>query len=216
MDQNFQTSFIPKKPLMTEGVKTKQPIGLLTIISFFIFFAMLLSLGGIYFYKNTLSKQVVVMQKNIELAKKRLEDARIDELYILDKRLAGANDILSKHISISPIFLALQDLTKKNVRYTKFSYDFNTEKSDKILVKLSGLTIGYRQIALQADIFAKDDRYKKNIIDPVFSNLSLDDKGGVLFDLEFSVDRSFVDYKRVVLTEEEKVVTPSSVETKTQ
>ena len=62
---------------------------------------------------------------------------------------------------------------------------------------MSGQAIGYRSIALQADLFAKN----KNLIDPVFSNLSLDDKGNVLFDLTFSVDQSFVNYKQVVKRE---------------
>ena len=37
-----------------------------------------------------------------------------------------------------------------------------------------------------------------NFIDPVFSNLALDNNGNVLFDLEFSVDPSFVDYKQML------------------
>ena len=53
---------------------------------------------------------------------------------------------------------------------------------------MSGLAIGYRSVALQSDLFAQN----KNLIDPVFSNLTLDDKGNVLFDLEFSVDPSLL------------------------
>ena len=63
---------------------------------------------------------------------------------------------------------------------------------------MSGLAVGYRSIALQSDLLAKE----KNFIDPVFSNLVLDEKGNVLFDLEFSVDPSFVDYKQMLLTTE--------------
>jgi hypothetical protein len=62
---------------------------------------------------------------------------------------------------------------------------------------MTGLAVGYSSVALQSDLFAKN----KNLIDPVFSNLVLDEKGNVIFDLEFSVDPSFVDYKQMLLTE---------------
>jgi hypothetical protein len=52
-------------------------------------------------------------------------------------------------------------------------------------------------VALQSDLFAQN----KNLIDPVFSNLTLDDKGNVDFDLEFSVDPSFINYKKVLAAE---------------
>ena len=63
---------------------------------------------------------------------------------------------------------------------------------------MSGAAVGYRSIALQADLFSQN----KNIIDPSFSNLSLDEKGNVLFDLEFGVDSSFVNYQQVEKTTE--------------
>ena len=66
----------------------------------------------------------------------------------------------------------------------------------KVIIKMSGVAVGYRSIALQSDLFTRN----KNLIDPVFSNLTLDNTGNVLFDLEFSVDPSFVDYKQMLLT----------------
>ena len=111
----------------------------------------------------------------------------------MDKRLRASNEILANHIAVTPIFQALQDLTMKTVRYTKFAYMFSKEK---IGVQMSGVAIGYSSVALQSDLFAKN----KNLIDPVFSNLSLDDHGYVVFDLEFSVDPSFVNYKQVSAT----------------
>ncbi|MFA6524280.1 MAG: hypothetical protein WC264_02825 [Candidatus Paceibacterota bacterium] len=197
MEQNFQTSFIPKKPMIEERVTSARPVGLLTVVSIFIFFTVVIASGGLYFYKGVLEKNIVKMNSDLTLAKNRFEPAKITQLQVLDKRLSAADSILSKHIAVSPIFKALQDTTMKNVRYTKFSYEFSTDKVSNVIVKMSGQAVGYRSIALQSDIFAKN----KYFIDPVFSNLSLDDKGNVLFDLEFSVDPSFVDYKQTLLSE---------------
>ena len=116
---------------------------------------------------------------------------------MLDKRINASNQILSKHIAISPIFQALQEITMKSVRFTKFDYDFSGDKNSRINVKMSGVTLGYSHLALQSDLFAQN----KNFIDPVFSNLALNESGNVIFDLNFSVDPSFVDYKLMLLTD---------------
>ena len=116
--------------------------------------------------------------------------------------MRASSEILGKHIAISPVFEALSALTLKTVRYTKFSYELGVEKNAKVVIKLGGIAVGYRSVALQADLFSVKDE-GKNFIDPVFSNLTLDDKGNVLFDLEFTVDPSFVNYKQMVLTKSE-------------
>lgn len=196
MEQNFQTSFIPKKPLVEEKVVTSRPIGFFTIIAIFIFFSVALASGGFYFYKQYLTKQVDSMTKQLDIVKNRFEPSQIARLQELSKRLDGATSVLSKHVAISPIFQSLQDLTLKTIRYTKFSYSTEDMPNSKIKVKMTGQAVGYRSIALQSDLFSKN----KDIIDPVFSNLSLDNKGNVVFDLEFSVAPSFVNYEKLIKT----------------
>ncbi|OGI57136.1 hypothetical protein A3B85_03335 [Candidatus Nomurabacteria bacterium RIFCSPHIGHO2_02_FULL_37_13] len=199
MEQNFQTSFIPKKSIVKERAVVARPVSFLVIISIFILFSMLIGTGGLYFYKKIMEKNITEMENSLNAAKNRFEPSRITELQVLDKRLRASSEILSKHIAVTPIFKALQLITMKTVRYIKFSYDFTNEINSKVLVKMNGHAVGYRSIALQADLFTKN----KNLIDPIFSNLTLDDKGSVLFDLEFSVDPSFVGYKQTLLTENE-------------
>lgn len=196
MDQNFQTSFIPKTPMIEQRVVSSQPVSLFFLIAIFIFFAMVLGTGGLYFYNGLLVKNITQMENDLSLAKNRFEPSKIVQLQVLDKRLNASTEILAKHVAISPIFKALQDITMKTVSYTKFSYSLNEGKNAKIAVKMSGIAIGYKSVALQSDLFAQN----KYLIDPVFSNLLLDDKGNVLFDLEFSVDPNFVDYKKTLET----------------
>ncbi len=199
MEQNFQTSFIPKKPMIKERAISSRPIGLLMIASIFILFTVLAATGGLYFYKGVITKNIETMNQNLSTARQRFEPSKIVELQLLDKRLRASSEILGHHIAISPIFQALQDITMKTVRYTKFTYSLGDEKDAKdsrVSVKMSGVAVGYLSVALQADLFAKN----KNFVDPVFSNLKLDDKGNVLFDLGFSVDPGFVDYKQMLST----------------
>ncbi|MDD5721135.1 MAG: hypothetical protein PHT16_01655 [Candidatus Pacebacteria bacterium] len=196
MEQNFQTSFIPKKPIIKENTAYGgRSIGVFFIISLFIFFAVLIVTGGLYFYKGILVKKIANMENTLNLAKNRFEPAKITELQTFDKRLIYSSEILAKHITVVPIFNALEQLTMKSVRYTNFSYNMESGDKNTINVKMSGVAIGYRSIALQYDLFAKN----KNLIDPIFSNLTLDNSGNVLFDLQFSVDPSFVNYKQTLM-----------------
>ncbi|MBI3305658.1 hypothetical protein HYZ82_00815 [Candidatus Nomurabacteria bacterium] len=200
MEQNFQTSFIPKKPVIEQRVTPVRSVSALTIISLFILFAVLLGTGGLYFYKVSLEKSIVQMENDLNLARDRFEPSKITELQTLDKRLRDSTEILSKHTAATPIFQALSDITMQTVRYTKFAYETAEGKSgegSKVGIKMSGIAVGYRSVALQSDLFAKN----KNFISPIFSNLTLDPSGNVQFDLEFSVDPAFVNYKKAFLAE---------------
>lgn len=199
MEPNFQTSFIPKKPIIDEHVSSSRPVSVFLIGALFILFSVLLGTGGLYFYKGVVSKNIVSMQSTLTLAQNRFEPSKIVELQVLDKRLKAASEILSKHVVTTPIFEILEQITMKTVRYTKFNYELATEKNKNgnVNIKMSGIAVGYRSIALQSDLFAKN----KNLIDPLFSNLTLDNNGNVVFDLEFSVDPSFVNYKQMLLTQ---------------
>ena len=199
MEQNFQTSFIPKKPMVVERSAPPSSIGFFTIIAIFILFTVLLATGGLYFYKGVLTKKIADMKDQLVAAKGRLEASKISELQVLDKRLQSATKILDQHVAVTPVFQNLSALTMKTVRFTKFSYTLGNDKDTKVKIKMSGIAVGYRSVALQADLFANKDE-GKHFINPIFSNLTLDDKGNVLFDLDFSVDQNFVNYKQTVQT----------------
>ncbi|OGI68263.1 hypothetical protein A2738_02260 [Candidatus Nomurabacteria bacterium RIFCSPHIGHO2_01_FULL_42_15] len=200
MEPNFQTSFIPKKPIVEEHAVAGRSIGFFTIISIFVLFTVLLATGGLFFYKGILKKTIVEKEKSLTLAKEDFEPAKILQLQTLEKRLNAANEILTGHIAITPVFQALSAITMKTVRFTKFTYGLEDIKDSKVNIKMAGVAVGYRSIALQSDLFTTRDE-GKNFIDPVFSNLALDDKGNVLFDLEFSVNPAFVDYKTTLNTD---------------
>jgi hypothetical protein len=200
MEQNFQTSFIPKKPMLKEESPVyARPVNIFLIISLFALVTVLVATGGLYFYKGMVVKNIANLENTLNLAKNRFEPSKIVELQTLDKRLRASSEILSRHTTITPIFKALEQITMKSVRFTKFSYDLGTDKDNKttVNVKMSGIAIGYRSIALQSDLFAKN----KNLLDPVFSNLVLDNSGNVIFDLDFSVDPSFINYKQALMAQ---------------
>ena len=196
MEPNFQTSFIPKKPIVKERTTSVRYVSFFLIASIFVLFAVLLATGGLYFYKSIVAGNITNLQSSLTLAQNRFEPSEITKLQLLDKRLAASSEILANHIAITPIFSVLEQLTMKTVRFTKFSYDLGTNINAPVNIQMSGVAIGYRSVALQSDLLATN----KNLINPVFSNLTLDNSGNVMFDLTFSVDPSFVNYKQNLLT----------------
>jgi hypothetical protein len=194
MDQNFQTSFIPKKPIVEERANIARPVSIFLIASIFILFIVLLGTGGIFFYKKSLDSKLTSMQQSLTTDENSFEPSKITELQVLDKRLRASTEILDNHISVTPIFTELASVTMHTVRFTKFSYDLGTDQSANIDIHMSGIAIGYRSLALQSDLLAQD----KNFINPVFSNLTLDNSGNVIFDLTFSVPSSFLNYKQTL------------------
>ncbi len=194
MDADFQTSFIPKKPVAPAPQEKGKPISFLSLISLLIFFTMLIATGVMYFYKGTLSAGITKMQNDLKLAENRFEPATLAKIELLDRRLKAANIVLGRHMAVSPIFKELEKVTIKSVRFTSFDYKASGTKNQTIEVKLAGVASDYTSVALQSE-FLNQNKY---FLNPVFSNLALNEKGNVTFDLEFSVDQNFVNYEKLL------------------
>lgn len=206
MEQNFQTSFIPKQTVVETREKASHGAGIFTMAAVIIFLTMVVASGGLYFYKKVTEKRIVNMENDLNLAKNRFEPSKIFQLQVLDKRLRAASEVLGKHVAVSPIFEALESITMKTVRFTNFRYTLSSDAESLVEVKMSGEGVGYRSVALQADLFSQS----KYFIDPVFSNLTLNSRGNVVFDLEFAVEPSFIDYQEIVKAQSAPAIAPSN------
>lgn len=187
----FQTSFIPKKALNEERPVRTRPVSLFLFLATILFVASIASAGFVYFTEAGLKRGVAGMRSDLDAAAAAFESDFIADLQELDRRIASSKKILENHISISPIFESLQTLTLKSVQFTKFEYKITgSGASASIDVKMSGKTDEYESLALQSDSLTKNKYFK----DPIFSNLNIDEKGNVLFELTFKVDPNLVLY----------------------
>ena len=192
MEQEFQTSFIPKKPIAEERVVKKASFNFANFLGILIFLVALISAGGVYLWKATLNKKVADAKQSLKLAQDKFEIQSVQDLQTLDKRLTSGNELLENHIIMAPIFAALQQMTLQSVRFTKFAYSLSSvgNSAKTMDVKMSGAARTYNALAVQADILGKNKYFR----DPIFSNLSLDDKGNILFDVQFTLDPIFLSY----------------------
>jgi hypothetical protein len=193
MENSFQTSFIPKKPIDTSvrAIKPeKKPKNHFMGLAFLIFIFIAVASGGLYFYKSYLVNQKKVLIANLEQVKNSFSQETIKELDTFSKRINLSKDILNNHLVLSPLFEKLGKLTIPSIQYTKFNHEY---KDGEFIVNISGVSYDYHSIALQAGVFDGDK--SKSFKNVVFSNLSTDPNNYVTFDLSFNVDPVLLSYE---------------------
>jgi hypothetical protein len=202
MEPKYQTSFIPKKPVMTTGQSQSGGMSLLLLVSLIIFLISLGLAGYVYLEKNILVKSIETNIATIEQNKSGLtsDSLTIESLVELNNRINVAKDILSRHVAISPIFSFLQQTTLKSVRFKNFNFSVSgkdTSGLNKVSVQMSGIATNWETVALQADEFGKSD-WKKIITEPKISNLSLNADGSISFLFSAFISPNFLIYGNTI------------------
>lgn len=197
MDPKFQTTFrapepqafIPKKPLAAAGGREKKSVNFFSLIGSVVFTVALLAAAAVFGYTLMLEKWIKDGKETLARAQNAFDPALVETLSTLDSRIEGAKEILSNHRAISAFFDLLETLTLRSVRFK--SFDYVLVGKDKVNVTMKGEGESFSSIALQSDVFTKS----KFLVDPVISNLTLEQNGNVAFDFTASIDPSVVLYK---------------------
>lgn len=193
MDNSFQTSFIPKKAISSNGA-SKEPKSLFAMISIFLLILSLLAAGGMYLYKNYLIKQESNLSDSLSKTRDTFEKDTLEELELFNNRSTAASQILSKHIVLTPLFTRLSEITIPSVQYKTFEYVSDT---DGYSITIKGIAKDYRSIAQQSDAFnTAKGRSFKNVL---FSDLTKDKNNYVTFNLSFEVEPELLSYEKNVL-----------------
>jgi hypothetical protein len=203
MENSFQTSFIPKKPITTSRpVRTSR----FNLFSFFSILALIIIgalAGGLFFYQAYLTNQESILSSSLKKVSASFDQNTISQLELYNKRATVAKTLLDSHVVLSPLFSTIGALTIPTVQYTQFD---QTTDPTGFSVKMSGIASDYKSIALQADSFNGASGHPFQNV--VFSNLKKDTSGGVTFDVQFTVDPSLLSYEKNITAE--NAVTPSS------
>lgn len=191
MENSFQTSFIPKKPIIDNGMSSSRDktTSISMVVSVFILITAISATAGLFLYKSYLQKNKEQLSSNLSKVRDSFDSKTISELEMYDKKSTISKNILESHIVLSPLFKLINDLTLSSIQYTKFEHSTD---SGVFIVKMSGVARDYRSIALQADIFNSDKG--KMFKDLIFSNLTRDKSNYVTFNVEFTVDPSLLSY----------------------
>ncbi len=186
MEQEFRTTFIPKKPIAapqstSQKVTYSKPVGIVFTVSLIVLIISAALGGGVYFYKNYLIEQVSGLDSSLQKLQQNIDPKVIKEFTVVDKRLKNSETLVNQHTVLSPLFTVLRTATLPEIRYTKLDMSFN--ETHDLQVTLSGESDGYRSIALQSQALARTTNLKNTI----FSNFVVTPKGRVSFDVTFTI-----------------------------
>lgn len=188
MNDSFQTSFIPKKPINNSVIEKKSSSPFVTFSLVILFLTILASLG-LFFYRIYLSNQKSSLAEALNKARASFEEETIKELEQFSSRIEISKNILENHIVLSPMLSVLSEITIPTIQYTEFKH--STSKDMIFVVNMKGVAVDYKSIALQSEMFNSiKGRFFKNVI---FSNLIRNNYGTagnnyVAFDVSFEVD----------------------------
>ncbi len=200
MDPKFQTSFIPKKPLI-QTTNNKQPrtVNFFTLISLIIFITTVILAAGVWGYEKYLTKNITALETTLNTELEKFDPTLVAELGRLDIRLKSAKNLLNQHIALSSLFEFLSKVTLPTVRFSSFRYAISGQK---ITINMSGQAKSFSAVALQASEL-QQEKNLNYIKSPLFSNLSLDTTGNVMFDFTGIVDSSRILYRNYINNSEE-------------
>lgn len=201
METRFQTSFIPKKPLVTVGgmgapVRHKHSSSIIMMIGAIAFVVSLGTAGGAFFWKSYLESSQEKYRLELAERERQFNGDLIEELKAQNVRIDFATQLLNKHIALSQIFDIIGRLTIESVRFT--SLDVSAQKEGEISATLSGYGTSLSAVAWQSDVLGNLERYglRKVVKNPILSDPALDSDGTVSFGFSASIDPSSMLYER--------------------
>lgn len=202
MDTKFQTSFIPKKPLLADQKVSHQNAGT-SIFMFVAVIIFIISVAGAVFsliWKSVLLKSQDNYKAQLVEAEKRFNTTLIEELKKANTKIDFSKQLLKNHLSVSEIFPIIGRLTIEGVKFNSFDFSAPSKDSDGIKISMHGVANSFSAIAFQSDVFGQSQKFGTNKIlkNPVLSDLSLDANGNVGFTFTTVINPVDVSYEKIL------------------
>lgn len=192
VETRFQTSFIPKKPVVA-GVAYRsegQGIGLLSLIALILVIIAGLASLGIFLYGQFLSSNIEKIGEELAQVKESLDQSALNTFQSLGAKTASAEGLLKNHTAFSLVTGFLESVALKNVRFKDLSFDARPGTSATITLR--GEAQSYAALASQVNALKVFDQIGEIAV----SDITLDEKGNVTFSLKLKVSPDLFAYSR--------------------
>lgn len=217
METKFQTSFIPKKPLVTDTSVHSSHAGgtsVLMVIAVLLFIASLAGAAFTFVWKNVLIKSQENYKIQLADSEKRFNTSLIEDLKRANTKIDLGKQLINNHLAVSEIFSIISKLTIAGVRFSSFDFSSPTKESDGIKVSMKGTGNSFSAIAFQSDVFGQSQKYGSNKVlkNPALSDLSLDQNGNVGFTFTTTINPADLSYSKILTStlESEGVISTST------
>lgn len=191
MESGIQSSFIPKDAGKAVAPPRLERSGglpdLLLLISIVLFVASCALAGGVFLYKQYLTTSAESKLEQLKTAQEAFDPKLIQDITRLDDRMRIADQVLSKHLAPTAIFLALQQATLATVSFTSLTIE--AADPAQMTLEMQGIAQSVNSIALEADILSRHGV----ITNPIFSGITRQ-QDGVHFSLSALVNPAAINY----------------------
>jgi len=175
-----------------QGVSRKhKSMGTIFFVSLLLFLVAAGFSGGLFLYNGYVQNNIDKKKKELEQARANFAPAQIQELQRLNVRIDTVKELLNRHIATSQLFSILEQNTLKTVQFDDLQFLALPDGNATLAIK--GTANSFASLALQSDVLGK----VKEIRNPMFSGLNLDQEGNAVFSLDASVDRDALSYRKI-------------------
>lgn len=188
MNPKLQSSFIPRKPVVSSDVRKSRGVNLTFLLGLIIFILAAGASAGVFFWKSILDAEIRQGKISLARVEDKFDPLLIERLIRLDARLQAAQIILGEHLSASKTFKFIEDLTLESVRFSTFNMNLGNETAE---ISMRGTASGFEAVALQADEFGKD----RNVRNTILSGLTLGTDGSVSFNFNAVINKNALRYQ---------------------
>ncbi len=194
MEPKFQSSFIPKKPVV-DSPKMLGPVqknrNIFSVLATFIFMITILASGAEFGYGKYIERQISAADSQLVQVRSAFESDRIQDLIEASARLESMKALLEKHYVVSEILVMLQNMTLKAMQFDSLSYKITSNTPE---INMQSYASSYNAVANQKDVFDQS-----GVLNNVtFSDFSLDDRGVVSSKFYANVSPKLVSYKEML------------------
>jgi hypothetical protein len=202
METKFQTSFIPKKPLVADNTVHVSHSGtsVLMVVAVLLFIVSIAGAAFTFVWKNVLTKAQENYKIQLAESEKRFNTSLIENLKRANTKIDVSKQLLSNHLAVSEVFSIISKLTIAGVRFSSFDFSAPTKDSDGIKVSMKGVGNSFSAIAFQSSVFGKSQLYGSNKVlrNPILSDLALDQNGNVGFTFTTTINPADLSYSKIL------------------
>lgn len=140
--------FLLKKESAIERIRTGFGGTFLLYLALVLFFFSLAGSGGLLLLNRAQDAARHELREQIRAKEENIQPELIQQIFLLDTRLANMRNLLSRHIFTSNVFDLVEALTHPQTQFTNFGLNTETRQLD-----MSGETASYLTLAQQIKLF---------------------------------------------------------------
>lgn len=210
MENKFQTSFIPKRPLINDQkVQVRKGASIFMFVSMILFIASTAGAIFVVLWGIILTRAQENYKTQLAENERHFKTSQIEDLKRKNAKIDLSKRLLDKHTSTSEVFEIFSNLTTEGIRFN--TLEFSSEPppvngqdaavpNDQMKVFIKGTAKSFVYLAFQSDILGQSDKYglNKALRNPMISDLSLQENGDVTFGMTANIAPADVLYKDTV------------------